>query len=320
MNPCNSKSLHAIALAICVLAVPACGQQPETPTAVESQQPVDGVTLTPEQIEKLGITTIPAQTLTDTAEIEGYGVVLNHEPIAQLTAELATAEAAARQSRAVRKRTRNLAGTPGAFSAENRENAERQADTDAAALSLARNKLTATLGRQVGGPGGDTASLLGAIASGKTRLVHVTFPLGSSLEVPPQLRLARLDADPARQSWIAATVWSAPADAAIPGRSYFALLTGNDIAVGEHLRAWMTSGAAETGVFIPASAVVITENAYWCYVEAPSGKFTRRAIDTGRPVANGYFVKTGVTSGDNIVTTAAGLLLARETNPAAEAD
>jgi hypothetical protein len=37
-------------------------------------------------------------------------------------------------------------------------------------------------------------------------------------------------------------------------------------------------------------------------------------------MADGYFVQGGVNRGDLIVTSAAGLLLARETNPSTEAE
>ena len=41
---------------------------------------------------------------------------------------------------------------------------------------------------------------------------------------------------------------------------------------------------------------------------------------TARPVPEGYFVTEGVAAGDKIVTTAAGQLLARESNSGAEAE
>ena len=59
----------------------------------------EGVTLTPEQVEKLGIATQPAQALDYSAEAAGFGVVVNHESIAQAVAELATAKATERLSR-----------------------------------------------------------------------------------------------------------------------------------------------------------------------------------------------------------------------------
>ena len=44
------------------------------------------------------------------------------------------------------------------------------------------------------------------------------------------------------------------------------------------------------------------------------------AIDGGRPTGAGYFVSEGVDAGDAVVTTGAGLLLARELNASTEAE
>jgi len=46
----------------------------------------------------------------------------------------------------------------------------------------------------------------------------------------------------------------------------------------------------------------------------------RKAVDTTRPLDDGYFVNEGIMAGDAIVVTAAGLLLARELNPSSEAE
>jgi hypothetical protein len=43
-------------------------------------------------------------------------------------------------------------------------------------------------------------------------------------------------------------------------------------------------------------------------------------VDTSLPAQGGYVVTTGLAPGDRIVTTAAGLLLAREINPSTEAE
>jgi hypothetical protein len=71
---------------------------------------------------------------------------------------------------------------------------------------------------------------------------------------------------------------------------------------------------------VAASAVIQSNSAYWCYIEKPAGVFVRTAVDTSRPATGGYFVSAGVQPGDTVVTAGAGLLLARETNPATEAE
>ena len=67
--------------------------------AVKTEAPV-GLTLTAEQIEKLGVTTQPLEVLDYAAETEGYGTVMAHETVALAVAEQQTADAAERQSTA----------------------------------------------------------------------------------------------------------------------------------------------------------------------------------------------------------------------------
>jgi hypothetical protein len=158
-------------------------------------------------------------------------------------------------------------------------------------------------------------------------LVRATFPLGAYRgATPATLRAAPLDspeADSAHpvKGWTLKSVWDAPADASLPGRSFFGLLEAGEAAEGERLLVWAPgTGPAQPGVRIPAAALVISDNKSWCYVEKSPGTFVRKEIDTAKPLADGYFVAEGIVPGDRVVTAAAGLLLAREINPSTEAD
>jgi len=283
--------------------------------------PAGGVTLKPEEIEKTGIVTTAAGAATHAPESSGYAVVLTREAIAQAVAELTAAQATERQSRAVLARGRSLAGTPGAMSIEAQEAAQRQATVDQAALTLARRRLSATYGR--GAPWKDdyNSPMLAALAAGETKLARVTFPLGAlGADTPAKLRLLHLGEARGGRSFESATVWSAPADASIPGKSFFALLTGSAAAEGERLLARAPVGAAEAGVVVPFPAAVISAGKYWCYVEEKPGWFVRTEVDTSAPTDDGYFVKSGIAPGAKIVTTSAGQLLARETSLGAAAN
>src|SRR5207244_13079345 len=83
------------------------------------------------------------------------------------------------------------------------------------------------------------------------------------------------------RSFESATVWSAPADTSLPGRSFFAILKGSDVSEGERLLAWAPVGAAEPGVLIPYAAVLINGGKYWCYVEEKPGLFVRQEVGPG---------------------------------------
>jgi hypothetical protein len=315
----------AVWLALILLA--ACGgkQEVNPDAAVEPETEAAagaGLVLNNEQTEKLGLATQPAMAASFVAEASGYGQVIGHESIALMSAEIATAVAAAQQSRAALARIKGLVDTPGSFPAENLEAAEHQMAVDAAALTLAQQKLTATFGQHGPWNGASGSDVLHELATGQIKLVRATFPSGSlGAGVPSRLRVARFDADGNAPSWMSGAVWEAPADANVPGRSFFALLRDGDVSEGERLQVWAASGgAAQDGVLIPAAAVVLSNDAYWCFVEKPAGTFVRKAIDTARPLDDGYFVSDGIAAGDAIVVTAAGLLLARELNPSTEAE
>jgi hypothetical protein len=328
------------ALLSCLVLCGSCGRQPPAPDAAkaEPEEKVEGtdkaesnagiVTLKPEEVAGLGITASAAAAVRYQAATSGFGVVLGHDVIAQAVADVATAQAVAAQSRAVLARMQRLAGTPGADSTEARENAARQAAVDAAALRLAKAKSSSVLGQNPPWAGREDSKLPEELAEGRAKLVRVTFPLGSvNGRAPQRLWLARLGTAGAGERWTAHGVWDAPADAGVPGRSFFALLQGIEVGEGERLLAWTASGGgggdsgqAESGILIPSSAVVASDGRYWYYLERQPGEFARTAMDISRPMADGYFVQGGLKGGDLIVTSAAGLLLAREINPSTEAE
>ena len=315
------RGMALIAVLGCgLLGVAACHrtapiEDARTPPAAA---PGAGVTLTAAEVANEGIATAAANAADYAPETTGYGVVIPHDAVAVAVAELTTAQAAAAQSRAGAARAQRLAGTPGALAADTVESATRQVAGDTAALALAQHRLSAVIG------GGLPAGLakgpqLQDLASGKLKLLRATFPLGAQLSgTPASLRAARLDA---ATGWTLHQVWSAPADASLPGRSFFALLKDGEAGEGERLLVWAPgTGAAQHGVTVPAASLVISDGKYWCYVERTAGVYVRREVTTDRPLGADYFVTQGIAAGDRIVIAGAGLLLAREMNPGTEAD
>ena len=282
------------------------------------------VKLTPEEVAKLGIATTAAASVEFIPAKQGFGVVMSHDAIAQAVADVATAQAGMRQSRAVLARIARLAGTAGAESVEARESAARQAGVDTAALRLAEAKSSAILGQRPPWAGHDGSKMLDELAEGRTKLLRVTFPLGVLKGgAPNSLRISRLDAATAGERWTARVVWDAPADSGVPGRSFFALLQHTDVGEGERLLIWATgdsSERAESGILVPPSAVVVIDGKFWSFVERQPGVFSRAPLDISRPMADGYFVKDAIKPGDLIVTLGQGLLLAHQANPGSEAE
>ncbi len=326
MNSIQGLQRLAI-LCAALLAVAGCQRSQPTVDAAppEARDPApaesEGVSLKPDEIEKAGIKTTPAAAARQAPESSGYALVLTREAIAQAVADVTSAAAAARQSRAALLRSKGLAGTPGATAIEMQETAERQATVDAAALALAERRMSATFGRNAPWKGDYGSPALAALASGESKLVRATFPLGAlGATEPTKLRLTHIGQTQGEKSFESGTVWSAPADASLPGRSYFAVLRGSDVSEGERLLARTPVGAAAAGVIVPSAAVLISAGKYWCYVADKPGHYSRTEIDTSTPTDDGYFITAGIAPGANIVTTSAGALLAREVNPGSAAD
>ncbi len=304
---------------LAMLALAACGKQDAAEKKpAEKAETETGVSLKPEEIKSLGITTQPAEAASYHAGVDGYGIVVALDTFAQLDADVMTAQAAAAQSQAAASRARSLGtGEEAAVSREVVETANAKADADQAALMLSRRKTEAALGR--GAP--PLATLRTRLASGASVLVRATFPLGAlGNEMPRQLRVTRLGAE--RQSWTARTIWEAPADPAFPGRGFYVLLDGSDLAQNEHVTVEVPVGASMAGVTIPAEALVYGQNQAWAYAEAEPGKFQRVAVDPAKAVTGGYFLPqgSGIRPGQAMVVKGAGLLLARELNPSTEAE
>ncbi|MEA3152203.1 MAG: hypothetical protein QOD56_3142 [Gammaproteobacteria bacterium] len=284
------------------------------------EEAAEGVTLTAEQIEKMGIVAQPVQAIQYTEEASGYGVVVSHDTIAQAAADLATAEATERLSRSALARTKKLDGTPGAVSADLEETSAQKAEIDAAALTATNQKLSSILGMNPPWKNGGKDGTLQALASGRIKLVRVTFPLGALSGAPQSLRATHIGVSKPGAGWKMTSVWDAPADASVPGRSFFALLKASDAGEGERLQVWAPIGESVSGVVIPAAAAVLSESKYWCYVQKKPGTFVKTELDTGKPVADGYFVTEGIEPGNEVVTTSVGQLLAKESASGAEPD
>jgi hypothetical protein len=321
----NMHRTCGVVLASALLALAACHHTPAEEaddTVSNTSEPAEtGLVLQPEQIAALGIVTTPARAARNSAETQGFAVVEPREPIAHAVTDLQADLAASRQSSAAVARMQQLAGTPGAVSADAVDSASRQASADAAALQLAQQHLRVLLGDAPPWKNPGDNDELRALAQGEYRLMRATFPLTlGDGRIPQIVHVARLDSAQGGKRWPAQSVWRAPADASVPGISLYLVLQNHELVEGERLLAWAATGAAESGVLIPASAAVTSGGQFYCYVEKEPGHYQRVGFDPGRSTNDGYFVTAGFAVGDKIVTGGAAHLLARELNPATEAD
>ena len=312
----SMKSAIIIALVCAVLFAPAAdigSAAAADPLAANTHV----VVLSREDTARLGIATTPALRTKYTPQVRGYGVVISLSSIAQADSEFRTAEAAATDSDAHLQRAERLFAMQ-ALSAQVVDTARHQAAADQAALILADRKEAALFGQHApwrGPPRNE--DLLNNIAAGDSTLVQATFPLGIAFpESPTAFVVTRLDPQPGQKSWSSNTTWDAPADPAIPGRNFFALVEHSDLALGEHVLVFAPIGAPIDGVSVPLEAVVLHEDKPWCYVTLSEGHYRRVPIDLKLEVPGGYFVPSGILPGQLVVTKGTGLLLAREVGAA----
>jgi hypothetical protein len=308
------------ATAACLLLAQLSGCSKSAPPPEKAAEPEQshGLALSSEEIKALGITTVPARAADYRASVDGFGVVTSLETFAQTYADVETASAAAAQSQAAVSRARTLAaGADAAVSREVLEGAESKAAADQAALALAQRKSETVFG--LSAPwrlAADRKRIMDQLAQGRAVLVHVTFPLGRlGGSKPEEINIARIG--PQASSWHTKQIWPAPADPTVPGNGYFVLLEGSDLAQGEHVAATTGVGEKLKGVWIPQSALLLSESNTWAYVETTVGHYRRVAIDLGRPDDAGYVLASdaGIAPDQKVVVIGAGLLLAHELNP-----
>ena len=325
MNPVQQKmarrSLRLCGMALAALFLASCGKE-QTAEKKDEDKAEAGVALTADQVKALGIETVAVAAAEYRQQVTGFGVVMGLDSIAQADADTQTAAAAAAQSQAAAARARALgSGDEAAVSREVVETAEAKAAADQAALALARRKADAMFGIHAPWHNeAERAAITARLSGGRSVLVRATFPLGALPGgIPNGLTITRLGVG--GQSWKAATVWEAPADPNLPGRGFFALIDGSDLAQNEHVTAAVPVGPAKQGLKVPASAVLLSDGETWVYIQNDD-HYVRARVATGNPLADGYFVPSGggIASGQKIVTTGAGLILSREINPSTASD
>jgi hypothetical protein len=316
MRQIGSKAGVIVVAALLLLS--ACGKDAgDKPEAKDKDADTPGVTLKAEEVESMGITVQPAVAAQYQGQVSGYGVVTALDAIAQADSDFLTAQATAAQSQAAARAQSLATGEEAAISREQLEAAQSKAAADQAALTLSRRKSEAAFGLNSPFRNPDSRErVMREFASGAAVLVRVTFPATGG-ETPKKVIISRMGAD--AKSWTTTTIWDAPADPSVPGRSFYAIVHGSDLAQNERVTAAIPSGAPQAGAKIPAHGVVFGESEAWVYVQTAARTFLRTKVDTGRPMGDGYFV-SNIKPGDKIVVDGAGLLLAHEVNPSTEAE
>ncbi len=156
----------------------------------------------------------------------------------------------------------------------------------------------------------DDAPALGDILSQHAFLVQVTLPTGAGSTAPRTISL-----EVAESTQIGAKLISPfpRVDPRIQGISLLCITRDHSgIAPGLNLIARWPVGRPMRGVLIPQSAIVWWRGNAWVYQQTAPGRFVRRLVSAETPLANGLFVASGFSPGDEIVVRGAQALLSEE--------
>jgi hypothetical protein len=156
----------------------------------------------------------------------------------------------------------------------------------------------------------DGSPELDRILSMHEALIQVTLPFDQNYAAPKTL----LVEVPGRTRAEAMLISAFPrVDPRIQGRSFlYAAPAQPDFTPGVNLVSRLTVGNATRGVVVPAAAIVWSEGKAWAYLQTAPKQFSRREVPTDSPVDAGYFVRTGFSTDNKVVTKGAQALLSEE--------
>jgi multidrug efflux pump subunit AcrA (membrane-fusion protein) len=268
----------------------------------------------------MGLLVTKPAAVEQSSELKAYGRVLDPSPLAGLMTELATAQAAFIASSNELARLQMLAAQQNA-SERALQTAQAAAQRDQLAIQSAKDKLALSWGRGIAEQT-NLAAFIQPLTTLAAVLVRVDLPIGETLARPPQgARIAALSGKTAEGEFLGT---ASNVDPQTLGRGAIFEIQPNSLGMmsGEPVTAFLQMpGTPVTGVRIPSEAVVRTEGRAWAYVMNTGGDaFTRIDISLDHPIAGGWFVRSGVSTNDYLVTTGAQTLLSEELKSSLKSD
>ena len=245
-------------------------------------------------------------------EVQGYGRVLDPTPLAVLSAELASAEAALAASQKEFDRLKALSEQKNA-SDRALQTAEAAARRDQIAVESVRIRLVSGWGKAIA-ERADLADFARSLASLERGLVRVDLPAGEVVEKLPSSVGIVVSG---RKDWLPGElIGAAPnVDPQLQGQGFLFLVKNGPVRLvpGMAVKGFLQfDGKPLNGFTIPGSAVVRQSGGGWIYVQTGNDTFTRRKIPLDRPREDGWFITEGVTAGDRVVIGGAQELLSEE--------
>lgn len=273
-----------------------------------------------------GIALAPLQPIVHRPQISAYGVVVDLGVLTDLRntivgagAQLAKANAAQDVASKEYERARGLFDANQNVPEKTVQSAEGTWHTEEANVRVAEAALDASRATAQQRWGGVIAGWLsqGGTAFDRLRrqddlLVQVTLsPSLADVSAPAEASIQATGGKVVAAKLISA---ASRTDPKIQGRSFFYLLPANgaNLLPGMNVVAVLPTGEPESGVLVPASAVVWLQGKAWVYAEVRPDKFARREISTGQPVDAGWVQPQGFSKGEPFVVRGPQVLLSEE--------
>lgn len=274
-----------------------------------------------------GIETRVLQTASKQHEFTAQGIVLNPEPLIRLRqqflavqAQQLSAQARYREADFNLARTRNLHAQDIVSTRKLQEQlAQWQSDkTNLSTNGYQQQTLLASNRLEWGDilttwftqPGNQQAA---DIANHHTQLVLISLP--TTRHLPSNTQTIAIDPQGHRDQAITAKLIDAApqADPITQTERFFFEIKGQKLPYNAHIQAWIPSKQqTDNGVIIPDTAVLRHLGQAFVYLKTTNGTFIRRDLLNAETTQNGYFVSTGFSPGEEIVTRGAQTLLSEE--------
>jgi hypothetical protein len=310
-------ALLSVLLADCSRSVDKSAHESAGPAKEAGEPPQAGsrglVKLDTRVQHRLHLKVEPLTAITTSAELKGYGRVLDPTPLASLVTELASAQAAATASGKEFARLQSLQEDNNA-SIRALQAAEAAATRDRLLVQSARDRLALAWGQTVS-QRTDLPALVRALTTQERLIVRIDLPAGERITGPASTaRLVGL----ADETHSTAAEYLSPAPATDPqmqGEGLLYLTRDNslhlaaDAAVTGYLA---LSGQTLHGVLLPRSAVLRHAGETWVYLQIDETQFRRVPVALTHPAEGGWLISQGLKSGDRAVTDGAQVLLSEE--------
>ena len=260
-------------------------------------------------------------------EIALYATVIDLQPLFDLGARMASAQAErdiaraqSESSRAQLERSQLLYKDDHNVSLKSVQEAQSAARSDQAKLHSAEAALlvqNANLRQQFGdalkhAAADPSSEVFRRLSSGRASVMRVTLPSGVDLQPSAEIAVD----GPGGQRLAARKLSPAPqADSAVQGVPYFYLIE-QALPAGTRTTGYMAANPkVATGLAMPSSAIVWYGGQRWAYVQAPADHFTRRLVLPNKESEDGVVTTSGFRAGDMVVVRGAQLLLSEEQRP-----